>query len=106
MQRTISLGYRDITQFTSATSDFDTETISAGLNYDYPITEFQYLGFGVSAQRAELVVTEGGSADQAVDWVRNNGNPEIDMRSNSPSTATATIRSSTNSSAASSTLMS
>jgi outer membrane protein insertion porin family len=77
VQRTISLSYRDITQFTSATSDFDTETISAGLNYDYPITEFQYLGFGVTAQRAELAVTEGGSADQAVDWVRNNGNPEI-----------------------------
>lgn len=80
VQRTISLGYRDVTQFTSAASDFDTETISLGINYDWPITEFQYLGIGVTAQRAELVTTEGGSADQALDWVRNNGNPHITCR--------------------------
>jgi outer membrane protein insertion porin family len=73
VQRTVSLGYRDVTQFTSATSDFDTQTISAAVNYDYPITEYQYLGFGVSAQRAELVATEGGSAQQALDWVSQNG---------------------------------
>jgi outer membrane protein insertion porin family len=74
VQRTISLGYRDVTQFTSATSDFDTETITLGVNYDWPITEYQYLGVGLSAQRAELVTSEGGSAEQATDWVRNNGN--------------------------------
>lgn len=80
VQRSISLGYRDVTQFTSAASDFDTETISLGLNYDWPITEFQYLGAGISAQRAELVTTENGSADQAVDWVRHNGNPRVSCR--------------------------
>ena len=80
VQRSISVGYRDVTQFTSAASDFDTETITLGLNYDWPITEYQYLGMGVSAQRAELVTSEGGSADQAVDWVRNNGNPKITCR--------------------------
>jgi outer membrane protein insertion porin family len=77
VQRTVSLGYRDVTQFTSATSDFDTETISLGLNYDWPITEFQYLGAGVTAQRSELVTTQGSSADEAIDWVSHNGNPEI-----------------------------
>jgi len=80
VQRTISLGYRDVTQFTSAASDFDTETVTLGLNYDWPITEFQYVGVGVTAQRSELVTTEGGSADQAVDWVRNNGNPRVTCR--------------------------
>ena len=80
VQRSISLGYRDVTQFTSAASDFDTETISLGLNYDWPITEFQYLGAGISAQSAELVTTENGSADQAVDWVRHNGNPRVSCR--------------------------
>jgi outer membrane protein insertion porin family len=75
VQRTVSLGYRDVTQFTSAASDFDTESITLGLNYDWPITEYQYVGVGVTAQRSELVTTEGGSAEQAVDWVRNNGNP-------------------------------
>jgi len=74
VQRTISAGYRDVTQFTSATSDFDTETITLGINYDWPITEYQYLGVGLSAQRAELVTSEGGSARQATDWVRSNGN--------------------------------
>lgn len=77
VQRSISLGYRDVSQFTSATSDFDTETITAALSYSYPITEFQYINAGVSAQRAELVVSELGSAQQAVDWVRNNGDPSI-----------------------------
>jgi outer membrane protein insertion porin family len=80
VQRTISLGYRDVTQFTSAASDFDTETISLGLNYDWPITEYQYLGIGATAQRAELVTTEGGSADQALDWVRNNGHSKVVCR--------------------------
>jgi outer membrane protein insertion porin family len=80
VQRSISLGYRDVTQFTSATSDFDTETITLGINYDWPITEYQYLGVGISAQRAELVTSEGGSAEQAVDWVRNNGNPRVTCR--------------------------
>jgi outer membrane protein insertion porin family len=76
VQRTISLGYRDVTQYTSATSDFDTETISLGLNYDYPITEFQYVGIGISAQRAELAASQFNSAQEAIDWVSNNGNPE------------------------------
>ena len=47
----------------------------SGINYDYPITEYQYLSFGSSAQQAELVTTNGGSAEEAIDWVRNNGNP-------------------------------
>jgi outer membrane protein insertion porin family len=80
VQRTVSLGYRDVTQFTSAASDFDTESVTLGLNYDWPITEFQYVGVGVTAQRSELVTTQNGSADQAVDWVRNNGNPKVTCR--------------------------
>ena len=77
LRRTISLSYRDVTQFTSATSDFDTTTATAGLSYDYPITEFQYLSFGVSVQQAELATTTLGSAAEANDWVRNNGDSSI-----------------------------
>src|SRR5690606_24066506 len=77
VQRTVSVGYRDITQLTSATSDFDTETISASLNYDFPLTEYQYFGVGISAQRAELLGTEGGSADQVLDWLRVNGDTRV-----------------------------
>ncbi len=72
VSRSVSLTYRDITQFVSASSDFSTETITAGLTFAYPITEYQGLQVGVSAQQAELV-TGSGSARQAIDWVRNNG---------------------------------
>jgi outer membrane protein insertion porin family len=74
VSRTISLTYRDITQFVSASSDFSTETMTAGLDYSYPITEYQALRFGLSAQKAELLTSESGSAQQAVEWVQNNGN--------------------------------
>ena len=73
VRRTISLGYRDITQFTSATSDFDTTTATAAIGYDYPLTEYQYLSFGLSAQQAELATTTSGSAAEANAWVQNNG---------------------------------
>ncbi len=73
VSRTLSLTYRDLTQFVSASSDFDTETMTAALDYGYPITEYQALRFGVSAQKAELLTSETGSAAQAVEWVRNNG---------------------------------
>ena len=73
LSRTISFGYRDITQFTSATSDFDTQTATVGMDYGYPITEFQSLRFGVSVQQAELVTSSLNSAPEAIDWVRNNG---------------------------------
>ncbi|MFL6620992.1 MAG: outer membrane protein assembly factor BamA, partial [Povalibacter sp.] len=73
VRRTISLGYRDVTQFTSATSEFDTTTATAALGYDYPLTEYQYLSFGLSAQQAELATTTQGSAAEANAWVQNNG---------------------------------
>jgi outer membrane protein insertion porin family len=73
--RTISLTYRDVTQFVSASSDFSSETYSAGLDYAYPITEFQNIRLGINLQSAELLTSENGSAQQAVDWVRLNGNP-------------------------------
>jgi outer membrane protein insertion porin family len=73
LSRTISLTYRDIKQFVSASSDFSSETISAGIDYSYPITEFQYLRFGVTLQRAQILTNSFGSAVQAQEWVRNNG---------------------------------
>jgi outer membrane protein insertion porin family len=72
--RTVSLTYRDITQFVSASSDFSTETMTAALDYAYPITEYQSLRFGLAAQKAELLTSPLGSAQQALEWVRNNGN--------------------------------
>jgi outer membrane protein insertion porin family len=71
--RTLSLSYRDTTQFVAASSKFSTQQITAGVQYSYPITEYQGLQIGASANRAELVTSQGYSAQQAVDWVKNNG---------------------------------
>jgi outer membrane protein insertion porin family len=71
--RTASLSYRDVTQFVSASSAFSTKQITGALQWSYPITEYQYLQAGFSANKNTLVVSEGYSAQQAVDWVRSNG---------------------------------
>jgi len=71
--RTVSLSYRDVTQFVSASSDFSSETITAGLDYAWEITEYQSIRFGVALQSAELLTSEFGSARQAQEWVRQNG---------------------------------
>jgi outer membrane protein insertion porin family len=76
LSRTFSLTYRDVTQFVSSSSDFGSKTIAAGMDYAYPITEFQTLRYGLSLQRAELLTNDAGSAVQATDWVQHNGNPD------------------------------
>ena len=75
VQRTISLGYRDITQFTSATSDFDTETHHARPRLR--LSDHRVSSTSASASRRSAPSwsrADGGSADEAIDWVRNNGN--------------------------------
>lgn len=73
ISRTISVAYRDTTQYTSSTSDFSTKTMSAGLTYGYPLTEFQSIRWGLTAQQSDMLTSPSSSADQAVEWVRNNG---------------------------------
>ena len=75
LSRTLGLQYRDITQYVSAASDFSTTTMSASVEFGYPITEFQGLRFGIIAQMSDLIVNPLQSAPEAVDWVRSNGNP-------------------------------
>jgi outer membrane protein insertion porin family len=72
--RTTSFTYRDVTQFVSASSAFSTKQLTGAIQWSYPITEYQYLQAGVSANKNTLVVSQGYSAQQAVDWVRDNGN--------------------------------
>lgn len=76
VRRTMSLNFRDITQFTSAASDFSTQSFGATIDYGYPITEYQSLSFGVTWQRNELL-SSTSSTTQAQDWVANNGNPFV-----------------------------
>ncbi|MEE8094303.1 MAG: outer membrane protein assembly factor BamA [Gammaproteobacteria bacterium] len=72
LSRTLSVSFRDITQFTSASSAFDTQTFTLGADWSYPITEVQYLRFGFAVQRAELLTSQFSSL-QALEWVTQNG---------------------------------
>jgi outer membrane protein insertion porin family len=72
--RSLSFTYQHLKQFTSVTSDFSTTTLSAGMNWGYPITNYQNLRFGFAYQDAELL-TSIYSSQQAVDWVTQNGKP-------------------------------
>jgi outer membrane protein insertion porin family len=78
VRRTVSINHRDITQFTSGSSDFSTTSSGASLEYGYPITEYQSLSLGISYQHAELL-SSNSSTQQAQDWVLNNGNPFIEQ---------------------------
>jgi outer membrane protein insertion porin family len=72
VSRTISLAYRDITQFTSDASDFSTKTFSLSAEYSYPLTEYQRLIFGGTLQSSELL-SDSFQTEQAQEWVINNG---------------------------------
>ena len=74
LSRTLSLSFRDFRQFTSATSDFSTQTVTAGADWSYPISEMQYIRFGVSYSQAEMVTSQYSSR-QANEWVSRHGNP-------------------------------
>jgi outer membrane protein insertion porin family len=77
VSRTISLNYRDITQFTSAASDFSTTSAGASVDYGFPITEYQRINLGATFQHSELL-SSTNSTQQAQDWVANNGNVFIE----------------------------
>ena len=75
VSRTVSLTYRSSTQFVSASSQIKSNNFALGINYGYPISEFQRVSAGISLGRSDLVTYQGSSAQQAVDWVKNNGHP-------------------------------
>jgi outer membrane protein insertion porin family len=74
ISRTTSITLRDVTQFVAASSAFATKQITGAVQWSYPISEYQFLSLGTSANKNSLVVSQGYSAQQSVDWVRQNGN--------------------------------
>ncbi|TDJ37107.1 MAG: outer membrane protein assembly factor BamA [Gammaproteobacteria bacterium] len=76
VSRTVGVNFRDITQFTSATSDFSTKSYGTSLEYRFPITEFQSLSIGLAYNNAELL-SSSRSTKQSQEWVTNNGNPFV-----------------------------
>jgi outer membrane protein insertion porin family len=74
VSRTISGTWRQIDQFTSSSSDFQTQTGTLGVDYGWPISEFQSVRVGFAAQRSDLFTDPNSSAKEASYWVQNNGN--------------------------------
>src|SRR6202030_788055 len=72
--RTTSVTLRDITQFVAAASAFSTKQITGAVQWSYPISEYQFLSLGTSVNKNSLVVSQGYSSQQSVDWVKQNGN--------------------------------
>ena len=73
--QTLSVSYRDVTQFVSSSSNFSSKTLSLGPTWSYPISEFQYLTFGGAFESSRLLTTSFESAEQANEWVLSNGHP-------------------------------
>src|SRR6202012_276653 len=57
--RTASFTYRDITQFVAASSAFATKQITGAVQWAYPISEYQFLSMGTSANKKSMVVSQG-----------------------------------------------
>jgi outer membrane protein insertion porin family len=72
--RTLSATYRRLDQYTTSSSDFKTETGTLGVDYGWPISEFQSVRMGFAAQRSDLFTDPNTSAQEALYWVQNNGN--------------------------------
>jgi outer membrane protein insertion porin family len=71
--QTLSVTYSDVTQFVSSSSNFSSKTLSLGPTWSYPISEFQFLEFGMVYQSSQLLTTSYSSAQQANEWVLENG---------------------------------
>ncbi len=76
VSRTVSFAFRDITQFTADASELETQTVSARIEFGYPLSEFQSLILGVGWDSSELLASTGSTL-QAQEWVSNNGNPTL-----------------------------
>jgi len=79
IQRVTTLSYRDITQFVSNASALSSKTLQLGLEYAYPLTEYQVFRFGGAVQSSQLLTSASGSALQAIDWVQHNGHSFTDI---------------------------
>ncbi len=75
LQRTESITFSDVTQFVSSSSQFSSQTLSLGPTWAYPITEFMYLRFGLAFNSSQLLTNSLSSAEQAQQWVQENGHP-------------------------------
>jgi outer membrane protein insertion porin family len=88
LSRSVSLSYRDSTQFVSESSDFRARNLGLGLTYGWPISEQQVFRLGASLQHLELS-TRSDSSSQLWQWVRRNGGSRYLRRSGDYSVRTS-----------------
>jgi outer membrane protein insertion porin family len=72
VSRSLSASYVERERLTPSFSQFTTQTYSTGFGMGYPISEDQYLNFGLTYSHEDLA-TVFSSSTQLRDWVRNNG---------------------------------
>jgi outer membrane protein insertion porin family len=72
VSRSLNASYVERERLTSSFSQFATSTWSAGAGLGYPLSEDQYLNFGLTYSHEDLA-TVLSSSTQLRDWVRNNG---------------------------------
>jgi outer membrane protein insertion porin family len=72
VSRSLSASYIERERLTSSFSQFSTTTYSAGLGVSYPLSERQYVNYGLTYSHEDLA-TVFSSSTQLRDWVRNNG---------------------------------
>jgi outer membrane protein insertion porin family len=70
--RSLSASYVERERITSSFSQFTTKTYSAGAGLSYPLSESQYLNFGLNYSHEDLAAPLSSST-QIRDWIRNNG---------------------------------
>ena len=73
LTRTYSFSFRDVSQFTSSSSDFSTKILTLGESFGYPLSEYQFVNLGFNIQGVQLVAIENSSALQSLEWVTSNG---------------------------------
>jgi outer membrane protein insertion porin family len=72
VSRSLSVSYVERERITSSFSQFTTKTYAAGAGLSYPLSEAQYLNFGLNYSHEDLAAPLTSST-QLRDWVRNNG---------------------------------
>jgi len=72
VSRSLSASYIERERITSSFSQFSTQTYSFGAGLAYPLSEAQYVNFGLTFSHENLA-TASTSSTQLRDWVRNNG---------------------------------
>jgi len=79
----LNAGYVERERLTSSTSQFSTETYSAGTSIGLPLTENQGINFGLTYSHEDLATVLSSSA-QLRQWVRENGNSYFERVGSDP----------------------